>query len=400
MTTPSPMSKELIIVSEHFAPSTGATAQLITDLCIDLQLKGVRLRVITSTLGSSDFPFPVHRFSVCNDVSISVFHKATNGILFFFFSLTWLLAHVNKNHSLLIVSNPPFIGLLGVLLSIAKKTRYAFLFQDLFPRSASLTGILPARGPVHYFWKNLLKLVVQRSLSTIVLSRSMTNRCHREYGTSFCLLSIPNWSILPPQSISKDQSKLTLSWGLRDVFTIQYSGNFGRLHDIMTILESARLLKTKPVKFVFIGAGAKLNQISKYCSAFDLDNVLLKPYQPRDRLSDSLAACDISIVSLIAGAEDTVAPSKLYGILASSRPVLLISNHESELSSLISTNHCGVVVTPGDVIGLTNAILKLMKNKQNLRAMGQNARNLYTTSFGRHKSVSDYYQLLRSCEMI
>ena len=234
--------KELIILTEHFAPSTGATAQLITDLADDLHLMGARLRVVTSTAGCADRPYPVLRLSSSGRSSVGILSKIADGLTFFVGSTIWLLLRCKNHQSLFIVSNPPFIGLIGVLLSIVKKTRYIFLLQDIFPRSASLTGVLPAQGPVFYFWRYLIKTVLKRSQSTLVLSSSMIRRCQSEFGTISDLSFVANWAVLPPHDKPKSESQLAKSWAVDSVFTIQYSGNFGRLHDILTILEVARLL--------------------------------------------------------------------------------------------------------------------------------------------------------------
>ena len=393
-------TKEVIVLTEHFAPSTGATAQLLTDLVEDLVHLGVRLRVLTSTPGSTQSLYPIHRFSVLNRSSVGIFHKLLQGLLFFCGSSIWLLFNSKKNQTLLIVSNPPFIGLIGLLLSLLKKTRFIFVFQDVFPRSASLTGILPAQGPIVSIWRYLMKLVLEQSATTVVLSDSMISRCILEFGHNPALISIPNWAILPQSSKSKAESPLSSEWGLLDAFTIQYSGNFGRLHEILTILEAARLLVDQPIKFAFVGGGAKCTQITRYCHTYDLQNVIIKPYQPRGLLSDSLAACDMSVVSLIPGAEDTVAPSKLYGILASSRPVLLISSENSELVDTITASRCGVVIAPGDVTSLASQLIYLKDNPDIVRLMGANAANLYNQISGRSKAVDAYYRLMRTHNMI
>jgi len=392
--------KELVILTEHFAPSTGATAQLVTDLANDLHRMDVRIRVLTSTAGPADNPYPVHRFSVSSTNAVGILQKLTNGLFFFFGSAYWLLTKIKRHQSLFIVSNPPFIGLIGVLLLAFRGTRYVFLFQDIFPRSASLTGILPAQGPLISLWHRLLKIVLTRSESTVVLSESMIRRCNLDFGHELDLSCIPNWAVFSPHSISKTHSSFASTWGVEDIFTVQYSGNFGRLHDILTILEAARLLQSHQIQFIFVGGGAKSSQIHCYCNRYGLSNVLIKPYLPRTLLSDSLAACDISIVSLITGSEDTVAPSKFYGIIACSRPVLLISSKSSELASLITTFQCGAVVPQGDVILLAEQILFLKDNPNLVAEMGIRSRRLYEEKYGRSRSVAEYYQLFRRLDMV
>ena len=162
MTSPPDAGKELIVLTEHFWPSTGATAQLVSDLVDDLTVQGYRLRVLTSTPGPSSSRYPIHRFGSSSQGSVGIVGKLLDGLSFFLGSTYWLLRHSRSGQGLFIVSNPPFIGLVGPFLSFLKRSPYIFLFQDIFPRSASLTGVLPAKGPLSWLWRQLLALVLNR----------------------------------------------------------------------------------------------------------------------------------------------------------------------------------------------------------------------------------------------
>ena len=394
------IQKELIILTEHFAPSTGATAQLITDLVEDLHKSGVSARVLTATSGSSDFPYPVLRLTRSSARGVGLLQKLLSGLVFFFGASFWLYKNIQPHQRLLIISNPPFIGLIGLLFFRLKKIPYVFLFQDIFPRSASLTGILPVRGPLVFFWRSLLNAVLINSRATVVLSASMIKRCQLDYDSSVNLVSIPNWSVFPPQSKAKHHSPCTTDWDLTEQFIVQYSGNFGRLHEIIIILEAARLLQGQNIKFVFVGGGAKSALINQYRITYGLTNILMKPYQPRSHLADSISSSDLSIVSLIPGAQDTVAPSKFYGILACSRPVLLIAGTDSELASIINQYNCGAVIPHGDVSLLSEKILFLKNNPEILARMGRNAGRLYQNNYGRVSSTSQYFRLFTELDII
>ena len=145
---------------------------------------------------------------------------------------------------------------------------------------------------------------------------------------------------------------------------------------------------------MFIGDGSKRVQILAYSRKYNLKNVTIYDYQPRALLSDSLSATDVSVVSLIPGAEDTVAPSKLYGILASSRPVILISNSSSEIASLINKYNAGFVCCPGDVLELAQTIASLSRDPKLLADMQENALGLYHDCYGRDKSFNLYQKIL------
>ena len=99
-------------------------------------------------------------------------------------------------------------------------------------------------------------------------------------------------------------------------------------------------------------------------------------------------------------AEDTVAPSKLYGILAGSKPVLLLSSPDSELSSLVTRENFGLVFGQGDSVQMSNSILNLMQNPEILSRMSRNAQRTYLAYFSRSSSTSKYYTLLQKHGLI
>jgi glycosyltransferase involved in cell wall biosynthesis len=294
----------------------------------------------------------------------------------------------------LLVSNPPFIGLLGPLIQLGRRLPYIFVFQDLFPRSAVLSGVLPAAGPLALLWRGLMGQVCRRSRATVVLSQAMETRLRRDLGSDLPLAVIHNWAVEQGIDTPRALNPFAREHGYAERFTLQYSGNFGRLHDLLTLLESARLIQGQPVQFVFIGGGAKQKQIEAYCEGFGLDNVLRLPYQPRQRLPYSLAACDLAAIGLIPGAEDTVAPCKFYGILASGRGVVLIARRSCDLAQLVVQEGCGIVVEPGEAAELAEQLLELSRNPAAVASMGERSRSLYQRRFGVERSIDHYAALL------
>lgn len=384
----------LLILSEYFEPSASATAQIATDLATDLTKLSFDVTVLTSTAGTSRNDFEIVRLNNHSRHSSLVYIKALSGILFLLKSLAWAILHRSRYDKVLIFSNPPFAGVVGLLLKLLFRKTYLFVLQDLFPRSASLTGILPSKGPIVSFWRLVISLIVSNSKATVVLSESMRKRAISEYLCTSKFTVIPNWSVFSPHPIAKSDVPLTSQWQLNDSLVVQYSGNFGRLHDFMTVLEAARLTQEYPIKYLFIGDGPKQPYLDAYISNYKMTNVILKPFQPRSRLIESLAVADISLVTLIPGAYDTVAPCKFYGILASARPVLFVGNPQSEIAQFIASNHCGFGLDIGDVHGLVTCLLRLLNNKKLLLDASHSAYKAYTNNFGIRNSSILYANLL------
>jgi glycosyltransferase involved in cell wall biosynthesis len=219
----------------------------MSDLAHGLSQRGWAVTVLTATEGKP-LPFPVKRLGgpMGAAAGVSVVGKALRGLRFLAGTSLWCLRHGQRGDVVLIVSNPPFIGLLGPLLLRIRGMPYVFLFQDLFPRSAVL------------------------SACTVVLSQAMDQRLRREFGYGLPLKVIHNWAVECADATPRQANRFAHDHGFADKFTLQYSGNFGRLHDLLTLLEAARLLQAEPVQFVFIGGGAKQRQIEAWVDVFAL----------------------------------------------------------------------------------------------------------------------------------
>jgi len=172
----------------------------------------------------------------------------------------------------------------------------------------------------------------------------------------------------------------------------------GRLHDIETIAKAATILKDKPIKFVFIGDGAKTKILEQTIRTHHLTNILLLPLQPREILPQSLTACDISLVSLIPGAENIVAPSKLNGMLAAGRGIIAITQPNSYIDQLLRTSGSGINTPPNNPQQLADLILQLYQQPDKVKIMGEKARQLYENQYRFERALKEYEQLLFPCQ--
>ena len=136
-------------------------------------------------------------------------------------------------------------------------------------------------------------------------------------------------------------------WG--DRFVVMHSGNVGLSQDLDTMLDAAELLRAQEdVLFVVIGEGAARAGLVREAGRRGLDNVQFLPYQPKDRLSESLGAADLHVVGLHRGLRGFIVPSKVYGIMAAGRPFIAAAEEGSEPARIVGEHRCGVRVEPGD----------------------------------------------------
>lgn len=399
--------QEIAIISQYFYPSLASTAQLMTDLGQGFAKQGYTVKVFTSSNAAS-FPATnyLNKVRVSRSTAIfqqghSILSKISNSLFFLVGAFGYILFRVSRNTPLLIASNPPYAGILGIAFKLLKGGEFYFLLQDIFPESAVLSEIIKPESKGAKMFGNLIYFTCLHSKATIVLSTSMKAFLEQKYTylkEKKNIHIIENWAIEDIPFCDKEKNEFAIENGLNQIFTVLYSGNIGRLHDIETIAQAAQILQDSPIQFVFIGDGPKQKILEHYIEEYRLKNILLLPPQPRETIGRTLTACDVSLVSLIEGAEQIIAPCKLYGMLASGRAIVSISSPNSYIDRLISTYECGINSPPKQPQQLANLLQELIAAPLRVKAMGEKSRKLYEEKYTFGRALHEYEQLLLKVE--
>jgi glycosyltransferase involved in cell wall biosynthesis len=247
-------------------------------------------------------------------------------------------------------------------------------------------------------WTWINKQVWRNAQEIIVLSSNMKQRI-----VDHCpevadkVTIIHSWA--DPQKIypiAKTNNWFAKKHNLTEKFAVLYSGNMGRCHDIDTIFEAALQLKDEPIQFVCIGNGAKQDSLQAKIKKNGLENFTFLPYQDKENLTYSLSACDLSLVSVSQGVEGLVAPSKVYGYLASGRPIAAVCPEGTYLKDMLDEGECGASFVNGDSNGLARFIHNLSKNPEVAEKMGKSARKYLETNFSPENIANQYNQVLQN----
>ena len=139
-----------------------------------------------------------------------------------------------------------------------------------------------------------------------------------------------------------------------------YSGNLGIGHLFDEILEVAKSsipsVGKKEVRFTFHGSGKRRVEVERFQQEFPDAPVELHGYEAEERLNSHLRSADVHLVSLNPAWDGTMVPSKLQGIFAVGRPVILIGSKDSSIGQWVTESGGGWIVPPGDPEGLATAI--------------------------------------------
>lgn len=302
---------KIVFVNRFFYPDHSATSQLLTDLTVHLAQAECEVRVLTSRQSSDDPHMIQPRQATFQEVAIvrawsSRFGRQrlagrTLDYLTFYMSAFWrLLTMVSSGDVIVAKTDPPMISVIAALVSRLRGATLINWIQDLFPEVASALAV-NGSGWLEQPLRSLRNQSLLAAKRNVVIGEGMARKLAREGIPSDQICVIHNWadgSAIHP--IEPEDNRLRAEWKLHDKFVVGYSGNFGRAHEFDTILSAAEILRDeKQIVFLFIGDGAQLSSMKRTVQAKHLDNVLFKPYQPREQLALSLSVPDLHVISLI-----------------------------------------------------------------------------------------------------
>jgi len=395
----------MIFVNRFFHPDASATSQILTELAKDLA-REFTVAVVTSRQSASDGSARFKPSETLDGVSVvrlftthlgrtSLWRRAADYLSFHIAVVFFLLAHVARNDVVVLKTDPPLLQLCNTAVIRFKGGAVVNWLQDLYPEVAVRLAKFP--GPrwlsdAIAAWRDR---ALRAARANVVVSTAMGNYLNRR-GLSNVRV-IPNWAdecaITP---VNHAENPLRAEWGLEGKIVVMYSGNFGRAHSFDEIAAAAVQLSGEPeIRFVFVGEGAGLGLLKEKLAAVQATNFVFLPFQEKTRLSYSLGAADLHLVTLKPGMEDLLMPSKIYGILAAGRPILLVGDGTGPLASWIRQENLGFAISSGDADGLINAIRQLSGDADLRAQQNINARGEFEAHYTRSLAVATWSVLVR-----
>jgi glycosyltransferase involved in cell wall biosynthesis len=400
----------LSVVSQFFSPDFAATGQLLEDLTNRLSASGLQVQILSgmpayayTSSHAKRIEFKpnrcIRRTSASRFWPRRIRGRAVNGVLYCLRICLRLLRYSRRGDLILYTTEPPYLPLLGWLIHRLTTTPYLVLLYDLYPDVLVELGVIQHQHPLTRLWRQINQWVFADAQELIVLSGPMAERVLRSAPTVASKLNvIPSWAD-PDQikPIPKAENWFVRKHQLQTRFTVLYSGNQGRCHDLVTVLAAAtRLQHDDQVHFLFVGGGPQNEHLRLLVDRWSLSNCQFLPYQELSDLPYSLASADLALVTLSVQSEGLVAPSKLYGHLAAGTPIAAVTPASSYLHQLVEDEGCGRWFANGDADGLASWILDLKRNPADARAMGAAGRKLLQRTASPQIVVDQYRMLIQA----
>ena len=384
---------KIIFLNRFFYPDHSATSQLLTDLAFHLAKIGVAVHVITSRqvyddpiriLPSQD----IYTRGACHRVWTTRFGRQnllgrTFDYLTFYLSAAWSLFALLKPGDIVVAkTDPPLISVVAAVVAKIRRAKLINWLQDLFPEVAGALDV-GGIGRIEGVLRSVRNWSLRTAYKNVVIGDGMATKLTEEGIQSDAIQVIHNWADgCAIQPVDRDKNDLRREWNLQDKFVVGYSGNIGRAHEFDTILDAAEKLKSAAnIVFLFIGGGAQRDRIEEEARRRGLENIMFKPYQPREQLTLSLTVPDVHLISLQPSLEGLIVPSKFYGIAAAGRPTIFIGSKNGEIPHILRKAQCGFSIEKGQAEEVSRIIRELADHKETCLRLGRRARALFDQRF-------------------
>lgn len=388
-------------MNQYYWPGFEATAYLLSQLCAALA-GDFDVTVITGKLAipRADPGRTVHDGVEVVRVRSTAFDRsnlplrALNYVTYLAGSL-WRGLLATKPDVVLCMTDPPVIADIALVVARRFRVPLVVVSQDVFPEIAVELKRLESK-PLIGALRALIGFYLRRADRVIAIGETMRARLEEKGASRERITVIPNWvdtGAITPAAKDNDWSR---EQGLADSFVVMHSGNVGHAQNLDALVRATTFLRDlDDLVVAVIGGGARRSALVELAERLETDDVRFFDYQPRELLSLTLSAADVHVVGLARGLAGYVVPSRLYGILAAGRPVIVAADAESETARVVLGERCGVVVPPGRPELLAQTIRAAHDGELDLAEMGRRAREYVVREADRLVAFDRYRSMLR-----
>jgi colanic acid biosynthesis glycosyl transferase WcaI len=408
--------KRVLIHSIVFSPDGVSTAYLYNDIALGLVDKGFDVVVLTTTPHYNLIESELEKQPLLKKIFGLYYVSFFNGIIVYHIPLKkykstlkriisfiyWHIASlvlgltIIKIKFVLSPSPPLSIGFISLLIAKIKGAKAIYNVQEIYPDLLINQGNLRSSLIISLL-KKFEKFIYNNSDAVVTIDNVFYSTIHPRFNDSRKLHIIPNFVDTDLYKPLKNQQLLPEIFGEdNNKIKILYAGNIGFFQDWEPILYAAKELLGADIEFWIIGEGVQKEYLEKEVRDRNLSNIRIFPYQRRELIPIINNYADIHFIAINQQMEQEGFPSKVYTIMACAKPLVVIASENTPLYNFLKDKNCAELVSNDRDFNFTNAIRKLVKNKELRQELGVNGYNEIINKYSKEVVVSNYANLLNS----
>jgi len=312
------------------------------------------------------------------------------------FTLGSFLNLFKVKHCDVVICVVPFTStvFLGWMLARFKGARLWVHIQDFEVDAILESGIASSEKGINKLVFQLLfsieRFLFNRADIVSTISHGMIGKL--EHKTRRETYYFPNW--VSGDEINPSVASLhPIFNGHSEQFKILYSGNVGEKQDWDFFVGLIDYFSgDSRIHFFIVGQGAKFSSLKEGLSPFK--NVTVREPVPFSELNDLLCSADLHVLFQKKEVVDTVMPSKILGMMASSVPSLVTGNLESEVARVLHDSQGDGFFEAGKLQESARFIKSLVDSPEKVSSMGGAARRYILGNFSADKVLPAFRKKL------
>jgi len=393
---------DVVILNQYFCPDTAATAMRIMDICEKISTEW-RVVVVCGTPSYNPKPLEMKMDQLKSAIYViripgfrcsrkNVLGRIVNYMSYLLGAFI-VVSKVKVKGCFLTFTDPPLVGLIGMVWAKIKGKPYLQVVQDLHPECSIASGLL-RDGAVSRIITMLTSLYLKNADVVVAIGERMKEYLAETRKVPESRIRvIHNW----PENLFPEGKKLNLTGEMNDrdaSLKVLYAGNLGYSQGLEVIVECAQRLELySDIEFVIIGEGASKERLVNLVIDKSLTNIKFGERISGREFSNMIRSCHVGLVLMKDGLKGAMVPSKLYTIMAASIPFLCVGGVESDVDRIGKTYFAGTVV-PHDAQEMAEAILWFRGHPEEREKMGRNGRLAVEKDFGTEHGVKRYARLI------
>lgn len=293
-------------------------------------------------------------------------------------------------------STPLTVGIPALFLKWFKNKPFVFEVRDLWPEVPIQMGAL--KNPFFRFLaKKLEKTIYKNALHIVALSPGMKEGVMQSKIVCKKITVIPNMSKNDKFFPHEENRNLMKQYHLKDdVFYVIHFGAMGIANGLDYIVDAAFALQKEGangIEFLLVGGGSVEEKLKQKVNQEEIRNIHFLGSFAMDEMSEIVNIADCSIVTFQnLPILRTNSPNKLFDSLSAAKPVIV--NSAGWTKNLVEDNHCGAFVDPDKPMELADLLIEWANNKECLKVMGDNARDLAYREFDKKILCANFVRLI------
>jgi colanic acid biosynthesis glycosyl transferase WcaI len=274
-----------------------------------------------------------------------------------------------------VVTTNPFFAPWVALLSARRGSSVVHLVYDLYPGALIVGGRLREGAIGTRLIRRVVRQILDRATANVFLAEGLRRHAESVFGP------IPRtWVIAVGSDANAFASHSPETLRAGTPIDVLYCGNLGAMHDVDTLLGAVRIVEGRrhspELTLTFHASGSVYPSFK--IRAMAISSRVRTWLRFDEPLADQtwverMARAHVALVTMKAGAERIVMPSKVYSALAAGQAILAVCPRDSDLAELVLRYDCGWIVAPGCTDDLVRVLDEIASRPDVVQRKRENA---------------------------